>query len=128
MTNESRNQGGYPIESPFAPDLTRIVDELMTKMEKPVDNQNDKMTPSQDVLSVPIDTIQNSRATIQQATEYIKRTKQVINTLHEIIDTLKQKDQLQKQLLKHCLTQLENPKPRNQDLIINAIKQHLGEK
>lgn len=126
MTNESRNQGGYPIESPFAPDLTQIVDELMTKMEKPVD----KVTDGQNVLSTTIkrDNLQETRATIQQATEYIKRTKQVINTLHEIIDTLKQKDQLQKQLLKHCLTQLENPKPRNQDLIINAIKQHLGEK
>jgi len=68
------------------------------------------------------------RTTIQQAVEYIKRTKQVINALHEHIELLTQLKMQQRNLLKHCLTQLENPKPRNQELIINAIKQHLGEK
>jgi len=116
------------IESPFAPDLTDL-------------DPSDTLTDSQDVLNMEIQNnkarvanhrtrnlLASHRTTIQQAVEYIKRTKQVINALHEHIDLLNQKDRLQRDLLKHCLTQLENPKPRNQELIINAIKQHLGEK
>lgn len=106
------------IESPFAPDLTDL-------------DPSDTLTDSQDVLSLDINNkriLSENRTTIQQAIEYIKRTKQVINALHEHIELLTQLKMQQRNLLKHCLTQLENPKPRNQELIINAIKQHLREK
>ena len=116
------------IESPFAPDLTDL-------------DPSDTLTDSQDVLNMEIQNskarvanhrtrklLDSHRTTIQQAIEYIKRTKQVINALHEHIELLTQLKMQQRNLLKHCLTQLENPKPRNQELIINAIKQHLGEK
>lgn len=125
-SNYDKNQ---PIEAPFAPDLTRVVDELMSKMAKPKDNHNDNLTSSQDVLTTLSSAETASlRSTILQSMVYIKRTKQVINALHEHIELLTQLKINQRNLLKHCLTQLENPKPRNQELIINAIKQHLGEK
>lgn len=111
------------IEGPFAPDLTRVVDELFTKL------RGDKVTESQDVLTTLSSAETASlRSTLLQSMVYIERTKQVINALHEHIELLTQLKMQQRNLLKHCLTQLENPKPRNQELIINAIKQHLGEK
>ena len=104
------------IESPFAPDLTDL-------------DLSDTLTDSQDVPTI-LSPAENAslRSTLLQSMVYIERTKQVINALHEHIELLTQLKMQQRNLLKHCLTQLENPRARNQELIINAIKQHLGEK
>ena len=111
------------IEGPFAPDLTRVVDELFTKLK------GDKVTESQDVLTTLSSAETASlRSTILQSMVYIKRTKQVIGVLHELVDNYKRQIQAQRELLKHCLTQHENPKARNQDIIVKAIRQHLEDK
>jgi len=115
---EDRNQMN-PIESPFAPDLSQL--SLLARWK-------DKLTSSQNVSKTlsPAE-IASLHTTMHQCMVYIVSTKQVINALHEVVDGLKKQKELQRNLLKHCLTQLENPKPRNQDIIIKAIKQQLGE-
>jgi hypothetical protein len=101
-----------PVESPLSPmNLGQLLNDL-------VDKQQDTLTQSQIV----------QKQTLTRAIDYIHKTKTVINTLHEIIELHKEVQKQQRELLKHCLVQLENPKPRNQDLIVKAIKQHLEKK
>lgn len=99
---------GYTPEGPFAPDLTRLLHEERKKHE-------DYLTQSQIVR----------KETITRAIDYIHKTKTVIEALHENIEIRDRMIKAQKELLRHCLNHIENPKPRNQDLIIGAIKQHL---
>jgi hypothetical protein len=96
---------GYTPEPPFAPDLGAL---LQTKLDQ---INEDNLTQRQNALTRAID--------------YIHKTKTVIGALHDNITVRDALIKQQRELLKHCLSYIENPKPRNQDLIVKAIKQHL---
>ena len=100
---------GYTPEPPFAPDLGAL---LQTKLDQ---INKDNLTTSQIVR----------KETLTRAIDYIHKTKTVIGALHDNITLRDALIKQQKELLKHCLSHIENPKPRNQDLIVKAIKQHL---
>lgn len=99
---------GYTPEPPFAPDLGKLLNDTLNK-------QQDDLTSGQIVR----------KQTLTRAIDYIHKTKTVIGALHDNITLRDALIKQQRELLKHCLSYIENPKPRNQDLIVKAIKQHL---
>jgi hypothetical protein len=96
---------GYTPEPPFAPDLGAL---LQTKLDQ---INEDNLTQRQNALTRAID--------------YIHKTKTVIGALHDNITVRDALIKQQKELLRHCATYIREPKPRNKDLILKAIEQHL---
>lgn len=109
------NHTNYAPEAPHAPNLN----DLNPEANLTTNQHGDNLTSGQDVQTQPA-------TTVAQAIEYIKRTKQVINALHEHIELQKQLSQQRAELLRHCLNYIEQPKPRNKDLIIKAIQNTLA--
>lgn len=105
----------YTPEAPPAPDLGQLLNDMLEK-------QRDNLTQSQEAQK---QTLEIQKQMLVRAIDYIHKTKTVINSLHDIIELHKQIQKEQRELLKHCLNHIENPKPRNQDLIVKAIKHHL---